>query len=62
MMLRAIQILFILAGVFLIVDAIISIVVFWGQPELFQVARGVRVAIGICLLVFQYTFLRRLLC
>jgi hypothetical protein len=57
MRLRSIQILFILAAVFLIVEGIISIVVFWGQPLLYQAARGVRIAIGVCLLLYQYYYI-----
>jgi len=56
---RAIQILFILAAVFLIIDGVTSILVFWDQPMLFQAARAVRIAIGICLLIFQHRYIRR---
>lgn len=53
MTLRAVRILLILAAVFLIVEGIVSILVFWGQPTLFQAARGLRIAIGVFMILLR---------
>lgn len=42
--------IFIIASTVLIIDAVVSLVIFNGQPFLYQFGRGIRLAIGLAML------------
>lgn len=50
--------LFLAAAICLIVDAVLSLIIFKGQPMLCQAGRAVRLTIGVSFLVYGVIYVR----